>query len=222
MLSHVPMPRPLREGRTGEVATQALASLHVVGLERDLGVEREALQRGAQLAGQGERSRIAPAAEGPASFGAALRQDAPPLDRGGVELGQERLLALARGFPGLAARMPAACEVAQDAALEEGHELGDVAIGGRLDGLEARPSERTRAGVDPVEDPRVEVEVEVRRAAEALRNDHRAPASGRAARALAQPGEERAHQDAPHARGEARVVGEVQAHRVGAGEHPLA
>jgi hypothetical protein len=39
------------DGRTGEVAAQALAPLPVVGLERDLGVEREALQRGAQLTG---------------------------------------------------------------------------------------------------------------------------------------------------------------------------
>ena len=63
-------------------------------------------------------------------------------------------------------------------------ELGDVAIAGRLDGLEDRPLERAGAGIDPVEDQRVEVEVQVERTPEALRDDDRATAPSRDAGAL--------------------------------------
>jgi len=42
--------------------SEALAACVVVGLERYLGVEREALQRSAQLPGQGQRPLVAPAA----------------------------------------------------------------------------------------------------------------------------------------------------------------
>jgi hypothetical protein len=52
-----------RDRRAQEVAGEPLAPVVVVGLERDLGVERETAERGAQLAGQGERPRVATVGE---------------------------------------------------------------------------------------------------------------------------------------------------------------
>lgn len=77
---------------------------------------------------------------------AAFRQHAPSLDQGGIELRQERFLALPFGFLGYPG------EMAQDAAVEEREDLDYIAIGKRLDGLEDRPLERARAGIDPVAD----------------------------------------------------------------------
>ena len=83
-----------RDRWPGEVASEALTPGVVVGREHDLGVQREAIERGTQLARQGERARVAAAAEAPEAGILALRQHAPSLDRGGVELGEQRLVGL--------------------------------------------------------------------------------------------------------------------------------
>ena len=67
-----------RDRRSCEVAGEALASRMIVGLERDLGVEREALVRGAQLPGQEERPLVAAAAEALDAWLAAFRQPPRP------------------------------------------------------------------------------------------------------------------------------------------------
>ena len=123
----------------------------IVGSERDLGVERETIERCAQLAGQEERPRVAAAAEALDSWLAACRPHAPALDRGRVELGEQRLVGLGLDSLRFAAQPTAACEVAQDAPVEEREDLHDVAIGERLGGMEDRPRERAPARVDAVE-----------------------------------------------------------------------
>ncbi len=167
---------------------------------------------------------FAAAVEGLGARASVLREHAPALYRGGVELGEERLLGLRLGF-GLCTREPAAArEVAQDATVEQGCDLADSAIGERLGGMEGRPRERARARVHPVQDERVEVEVEIERAPEALRHDDRTRATALDARPLGplpQPAEERAHEDAPHGCAQLPVVGEPEAHGVGEGEYPL-
>ncbi len=83
-----------RDRRTGEIAREALAPGLVVGRERDLGVQREAAERGAQLAGHGERSRLPPPAEMLDPLLTSLGQHSAALDRGRIELGEQRLVRL--------------------------------------------------------------------------------------------------------------------------------
>ena len=121
----------------------------VVGLERDLGVQREAIERGAQLARQGERPRLAPTAERLEAYSlAALRQHAAALERGRVELGEERLVGFRLDFLRFTAQPTAAREMAQDAPVEERRDLCDVAIGDWLGQTEDRPREGPGARVD--------------------------------------------------------------------------
>ena len=63
-----------RCGRGGGVAYPA----------NSLGVERETVERGAKLAGQGAWPCVSPVSEGPEARLAALRQHAAALDRGGI------------------------------------------------------------------------------------------------------------------------------------------
>jgi hypothetical protein len=104
-----------RDRGTSEIADQALESVPIVGRDHDLGVEREAVEGGAQLARQEERPGIAAAAEALDARRVALREHAPALHRGGVELGEERLLGLWLGFGSITRKPAAAREVAQDA-----------------------------------------------------------------------------------------------------------
>ena len=88
-------------------------------------------------------------------------------------MGEERLVGLGRiGVGVIRARDPAAAlEVTQDAAMKDGRELDDVLIGQRSSLVEDRSRERSLARVDAVEHGGVEVEIQVERAAKALRDD---------------------------------------------------
>jgi len=157
-----------------------------VSLDLDLGVQREAVEVAAQFTRQEERANVAAPTE-PLDAGAALLTDGDPtLHRGGVGFGQQRLVGLDLVIVRLdLGKSAAASEVTQDATVQARGDLDDVLVGERLGALEDRASERARARVDPVEHQRMEVEVEIERTPEALRDDDRARAAGRDARALA-------------------------------------
>jgi hypothetical protein len=125
---------------------QALESIAVVGLDLDLGVQREALDVAAEFARQEERPGIATAAE-PLDAGAALFTDGhPTLHRGGAELREQLLVGLELLFGVLGLRKAAATrEVAQDASMEARGELDDVLVGERGGPPEGRPLEWARA-----------------------------------------------------------------------------
>lgn len=101
------------------------------------------------------------------------------LHRGRAQLREERLIGLARvGIIVHGERDGAAAlEVTKDAAVHDGGELDDVLVGQRGSLVEDRSRERTGAGVEPVEGEHVEVQVEMERATEALRDDDRARAT---------------------------------------------
>ena len=107
-----------RDRRTSEVAGEALRHGVVVGLERELGVQREASERGAQLARQGERPGLPSAAERLEAWLAALRQHAAALERGGIDLGEERLVRLGLDLCSFTTQPTAAREMPQDATVE--------------------------------------------------------------------------------------------------------
>lgn len=98
-------------------------------------------------------------------------------------------------------------------------ESDDVLIGqwGSLVGDRSR--ERTGARVDAVEHQHMEVQIEIERAAEPLRDDDRSRAAvedAGACRPLAEPIEQRTHKDAPHRGTELGVVGQQIPARRGA------
>ncbi len=72
----------------------------------------------------------------------------------------------------------AALEVAHDASVQERGDVRDVLVRELGRGLEAGRGEQALAGVDAVEDQRVEVQVQVEGAAEALRENDGARAAG--------------------------------------------
>jgi hypothetical protein len=112
-------------------------------------VERETAERGAQLAGQGERPRVTTLIEGLERRLAALGQDAAALDGGRVELGEKGLRGLALELVGVATQRGGARDVAQDAAVQEAGDLRDVGIGQRLGGVEARAREGSGLAYTP-------------------------------------------------------------------------
>jgi hypothetical protein len=141
----------------GRARYRHLEAFPVVGLDLDLGMQGEALDVAAQLPGQEERAGVATAAEALDAGCGLLSDGHPALHRGGVQLGEQRLVGLKLFFVVLGPRKPAAAhEVAQDAAVESGRELDHVLVGERLGRAEDRPAERARARVDSVEHQRME------------------------------------------------------------------
>jgi hypothetical protein len=104
------------------------------------------------------------------------------LDRGGAELIEERRVELGRlvSVDGSvrAEQATLALEVARDAAGELLDQIGDVGIGERRGGLEARRASAARRDEGAVEHQRVEVQVEIESAAKALREEHGTGAGG--------------------------------------------
>jgi len=180
------------DGGAGDVPAQPLESGAVVAFDRDLGVEREAREVAAQLAGKEERPTVA-LTTAPRQWLAALRSERDaPFDRSCAEEREQGFIG--RGFVVLglllARQAAATLEVAHDAAVQGRGDVRDVLIADVGRGLEAGRGEQTLAGVDAVEDQRVEVQVQVEGPAEPLSEDHRArAAAGRAGcrGAVAQP-----------------------------------
>ena len=105
---------------------------------------------------------------------------APALNGSGADQGQEWLLGGGlvggRRIGALAREDAALPEVLHDATAQSGCELFDVAILEGRRGVEHGTREGGRAGEDSVDHERVEMEVQVESATEALREDDRAGA----------------------------------------------
>ncbi len=172
----------------------------------------------------GSAAGIAHAAH--ALAGSGTRGDAS-LDGGGIEIGEQRLFRGERiglGWVCLGAE-PLLLEPARDA---PGHPAGharDLGVVRRPQRVEAH-APFGAAGVDAIEDERVEVEVQIQRVAEALHEGDGAALAAREppllSRSAPERGEDRAHEDGEDQARKARVVGEAVAERKGQREHPLA
>lgn len=108
--------------------------------------------------------------------------------------------------------------------MDDGRDRDDVLVRQRLSFVEGRRRERLLAREHAVPHQRMEMEVQVQRATQALREHDgaRSATSDACARgALAQPSEQRAHEDAADRRTQLRVEGQEVADSKGEREHPL-
>ena len=144
-----------RDGWAGDVATEMFESLELAGGHEHLGVQGEAVAVGAQGSGQRWRARRAALAEARDGPRGLRRERGAALDRRGAELIEERRLLLGRLVTvdgSVRTRQAAlALEVARDAPGELLDQRGDLGIGERRGGLEARREARARRDEGAVE-----------------------------------------------------------------------
>jgi len=215
----------VRERRPRHVVTQPLEAAPIARGHGDLGVEAHAV-----LLGNAVRSfgilvvavlRIDAIAKAPPALaGVGTGRDAGE-QRCAGERREQGLVAGERVVVALGARR----EHSRDPARRARQHPGDLVMARRRQGQETRRLP-LGAGVDPVEDERVEVEVRVQGGAEALDEGDRAALAARSApllaRAPAKLGEECAEEGAEHGAREPRVVGAAIAKRIGKRQDPLA
>jgi hypothetical protein len=170
-----------------------------VGRDGDVGVQAEAFKPGTP---QGGRLGAGGRAEAPEPAPGARAEGHAALQRGGDRLREERLLRRERVAAVVVLSQPAAArQEAPDAAVQPRAKRRDVGVGGRGQAVEDWPDARCRARVEAAEDERVEVNVGVQGAAEALNRGH-GPAAGAdkppPGRAPPDPAEDGAEEHAQH------------------------
>ena len=172
------------EGGARDVATEMFEPLAVVGLDANPRVQREPVDRRAQLAGSSGRGvRGDGMAEAPDALTCFRAQRDLALDRGGGEEGEQGVVLGPGGgvlFAGLGPETPAA-QQAEDSIAEAMHELGDFLVLEWRSRVEDRTIQRALGGVDPVENERVKVNVQIERGAKPLNDvDGSGPGVGEA------------------------------------------
>ncbi len=156
------------DGGAGDVPAQAFESGAVVTLDRDLRVQREALEVAAQLGGKEERPTVTLTTTPRQVLPVGRSERDAPLDRGGADEREQGFVGhgfVVLGVP-LARQAAATLEIAHDPAVQERGDVRDVLVARLGRGLEAGRGQQTLIGVDAILDQRVEVVVEVQRSAE--------------------------------------------------------
>ncbi len=217
----------LGDGAAGHISADPFKASAIPGRDADICVEGEASDLGAAPSccrmDRGESRDLACALDGGSSV---LSQGNPALNGGGVASGEERLCVLFAAFEDLVvSESTSPMEQSENAASERFGQIGDVVIARRRECMKDGRLIGGGAREDPIEDERVEVDVEIESAAEALHDvDGTGPSVAESLflASAAQESQDRAEKEGAHGGAELWVVGQKKPDPKGKREDPLA